>query len=697
MDTAANKKTGQNEKALPNNNGGGGGGTADKNVPPPPPLIDPSKLEINSRILLLKNKDDDDTPLKEAIVKKLDLSHAPPKLRVHVDGKRKGILNTIGLEDIHSIIGRRNSNFERKDTNDSGIVSIGELSVIQRLSQLPRIVQPNHAPPLPQDPPIITSQQYHSKFCIPRRLKRLRQIHRLANLQQQVSGVQQQFSVVPTNFGGGGGLANNNATLSRRNSSNSSEGTRMIMEDLLMLQNNTTIGNGGLSRQPRHQQQQLPTQPGGVGSLGLNAYQDSFRNALTTTLPFGQGANPVDALGGGASSAVGGGGAFGNNSNFLMPPFRNNDTTSTAAAAAANAGQGGSLPQSAFSALDSLAPELREKMLRISKLAEAQDEGKNDGATTNGGAAVEKRTEKRTKKKKYEPKSSKKGKEKAIEKKTSEGGLSLVSGDSNGVGTGTAAMGGRRLTDFTSQSVLSPTTYKPESFFGMRNSMLDAAAMSLGSGGFGSGGSVRNVLGGSGFGNNFQGQINMMQLMGMHPPPFGGGRLGGGALRPPFGGSVGGGSNPGTGMQQNTDASSSVDFRPSSPRIDSNTKNEMMANLKGAVNIQKKGDDDAAADKTTKSGMKRKESSSSIKSKSSGKKKKAKTESSSKLPKPTASDKYQKPKRPFSAYNLFFQLEREFIMALRSGGGDASEDPLIKAAMEAVDAANEKGEVGKEC
>mmetsp|Transcript_4981 Transcript_4981/g.7576 ORF Transcript_4981/g.7576 Transcript_4981/m.7576 type:complete len:410 (-) Transcript_4981:67-1296(-) len=34
-------------------------------------------------------------------------------------------------------------------------------------------------------------------------------------------------------------------------------------------------------------------------------------------------------------------------------------------------------------------------------------------------------------------------------------------------------------------------------------------------------------------------------------------------------------------------------------------------------------------------------------------------------------------------------------MALRSSGGDASEDPLIKAAMEAVDAANEKGELGK--
>eukprot|EP00984_Skeletonema_dohrnii_P016948 scaffold7625_cov85-Skeletonema_dohrnii-CCMP3373.AAC.4 len=120
MDTAANKKTGQNEKALPNYNSGGGGGTVNNNVPPPPPLIDPSKLEINSRILL-KNRDDDDTPLKEAIVKKLDLSHAPPKLRVHVDGKRKGILNTIGLEDIHSIIGKRNSNFERKDTNESGI------------------------------------------------------------------------------------------------------------------------------------------------------------------------------------------------------------------------------------------------------------------------------------------------------------------------------------------------------------------------------------------------------------------------------------------------------------------------------------------------------------------------------------------------------------------------------------------------
>eukprot|EP00984_Skeletonema_dohrnii_P031404 scaffold23839_cov56-Skeletonema_dohrnii-CCMP3373.AAC.1 len=84
----------------------------------------------------------------------------------------------------------------------------------------------------------------------------------------------------------------------------------------------------------------------------------------------------------------------------------------------------------------------------------------------------------------------------------------------------------------------------------------------------------------------------------------------------------------------------------------------MMGNLKGVVNVQKKGDGDDAADKTMKSGMKRKESSSSNKSKSSGKKKKAKTESSSKLPKPTASDKYQKPKRPFSAYNLFFQLER---------------------------------------
>ena len=57
---------------------------------------------------------------------------------------------------------------------------------------------------------------------------------------------------------------------------------------------------------------------------------------------------------------------------------------------------------------------------------------------------------------------------------------------------------------------------------------MDAAAMSFGSA---SGRSMRNVLGpsgmisgntplGSGMGN-VQGQINMMQLMGMNPPPFG--------------------------------------------------------------------------------------------------------------------------------------------------------------------------------
>ena len=44
----------------------------------------------------------------------------------------------------------------------------------------------------------------------------------------------------------------------------------------------------------------------------------------------------------------------------------------------------------------------------------------------------------------------------------------------------------------------------------------------------------------------------------------------------------------------------------------------------------------------------------------------------------------EKPKRPFSAYNLFFQLEREFIKHELSKGRQPSEDPMIKEALERV-------------
>lgn len=712
---------------------------------PPPPLIDPSKLEINSRILLKNNDDDDDTPLREATIKKLDLSHDPPKIRVHVDGKRKGILNTIDLEDIHSIIGKRNTKFERKGSAGSGSVyaSSGDLTAIERLPQLPPIQDKEVAPPSPQDEdpqeeeddddlPIISPQDYHSKFCLPRRKKRLRQLERLASLQQQQQAGVQQFNV-PT-FGGPG------KDLTRRRSSNS-EGARMIMEDLLMMQNNNV---GGLPSLQQQQQQagvgmfaQPPgvgmfAQPAGVGMLGY-PFQDHFRNSFTT-LPFGQGGNPMDVMGGGGGNLAG----FGSNSNLLMPPFgtamgRVNDDATAAAKlglgasagpAATNAGQGGSLPQSAFSALDSLAPELREKMLRISKIAGTKDEGYGDSAAIGNDGAAEKKTgekdkegsdeddEKTKAKKKYEPKSTKKGRGKGkriLEKKPSGERPSLVSRDSEGTGAvpgaAAAALGGRRLTDFTAmsgQAALSPTVFKPESFFGMRNSLVDAAAMSYGSA---SGRSMRNVLGptgmisggsdglGSGMGN-VRGQINMMQLMGMNPPPFRRRPLGAGAMGPPFGGGAGGGINSGAALQRQADASSSVDV-PVSPPADAEAKNEVMATLESAEKIKKKGKkaSSAAAGKTKSSGVKRKDSSSSNKKKSSEKMKKAKKETSPKPIKSAASDKYQKPKRPFSAYNLFFQLEREFIMATLSSGGNACEDPLIKAAMEAVGAANEKEDV----
>mmetsp|Transcript_20371 Transcript_20371/g.31897 ORF Transcript_20371/g.31897 Transcript_20371/m.31897 type:complete len:813 (-) Transcript_20371:30-2468(-) len=436
----------------------------------------------------------------------------------------------------------------------------------------------------------------------------------------------------------------------------------------------------------------------------------------------------------GGGGGGGGGGnlaGFSSNSNMLMPPFGNaigkvgrvnDDTKATAATATTNAGQDGALPQSAFSALDSLAPELREKMLRISKLAGIQEGGKKGSPTIGDDDAAEKGTgekdkedsdddnEEKTKaKKKYEPKSftkKGKGKGKRLEKKPSGDGPSLVSRDSDGVGTGAAALGGRRLADYTArsgQAALSPTVFKPESFFGMRNSLVDAAAMSFGSA---SGRSMRNVLGpsgmisggsgglGSGI-SNVREQINMMQLMGMNPPPFGRRQLslGAGAMGLPFGGGIGRGINSGAELQRKTSAPAPVDV-PISPRANAKAKNEVMATLTSAENI-KQGDKapSAAAGKTKSSGVKRKGSSSLDKKKASDKKKKAKKESSTTPIKSTASDKYQKPKRPFSAYNLFFQLEREFIISTLSSGGNALEDPLIKAAMKAVDVANEKGDV----
>ncbi len=745
--SAAKEKEGQNnEKALPDNNSGGDGGTSSSSPPisgteqktsdddPPPQEIDPSKLEINSRILLKNQDDDNETTLKEATIKKLDLTHDPPQLRVHVDGKRKGILNTIGLEEIHSIIGKRNksalgridsagsgasnvSTFERNGSTGSGGASndvVNDLNVLQRLSQLSRIEDKKSSQDDDDDDdlPIISSQEYHTKFCMPRRRKKLRELHRLAG------GASVQ--VVPTLFGGP------NRDLSSRNS----EGTRMILEDLMSLQ--------------QQQQMQIPLPPPQIRNSSMRP-------------PFGQSSSPMDTMN------------FGNNPNFnslMVPPFgpglgrgvNNVDTTSTAATApTANAsGQSGSLPQSAFSALDSLAPELRERML---KLAQPQGEEKDDSPTDADDNAAEKvaesndkdgsddkgdgkaeKTEKEDKEgsdeddgkietSKCKPKSTKAGKGgakgKPFEKKLSSGGLSFASGDDKDVGAGAAAKR-KRLTDFSNHSDidLSPSTMKPELFFNMRNSMLDAAAMSLGSGShrrnvlgpsgmisgsrmldaaamsLGSGGQMRNVLTPSGMisgGSSAVGSgagdlgrnINMLQLMGMNPPPFGRRNVGDSGLASlPFGG---GGVNPGTGLQQNPGASSSAD----NP-VDAKARNEALATLKGVEKVQKKADNvpTSATEKTKSSGIKRKESSSSNKTKSSSKKKKAKNAlpTKAKATKTTKSDDHKKPKRPFSAYNLFFQLEREFIMGTLSSGGNASDDPLIKVAVEAVDAANEKGE-----
>ena len=585
---------------------------------------------------------------------------------MHVDGKRKGILDTIGLDDIHSVIGKRSSKLQ-------GGSNTQPLQLQQQQQQWTL---------LPQDLPLLTSRQYHSKFCIPRRNKRLRQQQQ----QQQQSGVQ-QFNV-PT-FGSGIG---GNKDFSRRNSA---DGTRMIMEDLLLLQNNGT-GLSSRQQQPHHQ---LP----GGGSLGY-PYRDSFRNSFA--LPFGT--DTFDTFGGGS----GGGGFGGHNPTSLMDAWsRARDSSGgekindTAYAAANAAGSSGALPQSAFSALNSLAPELRERMLRMAKLAEPEDEGKKDDSATNDAKILQKAEKKRAKKdkeegddvddgkkKKYKPLPTRKSqrKKKLLEKKASED--SLATFDNSNSSGAAVAVGGRRTTDYT---VLSPNSFKPESFFSMRNSMVDAAALSLGSAGdmrdvLGPSGMISGGGGGSGIGN-FQDRINMMQLVGMNPPPFGGGGgPGGGAMMPPFGRGVGGGYNPGAGLARKFNPSLSLDDSISPP-FDADAKNQMIAALASFKKIGKKDDNVPSA--AVGSGIKRKEFSSSTKKKnSSGKKKKKNAKKESPAKDANVGDEVEKPKRPFSAYNLFFQLEREFIMFTIADGGNAREDTLIKIAVEAVEEANKKGE-----
>jgi len=735
--TAATKKEGQqDEKTQPNTNNNNEGGTSaptihsgtkrkaealklptrksimnnNNNIPPPQIRIDPSQLEINSRILLRNNddvtthNDNNNHVLKEAIIKKLYLNQSPPQLRVHVDGKRKGILDTIGLEDIHSIIGMRHDS----TTNNNSVRLLDTMdSTGTGSSRSSAAVSPStdHHPTTTR---IITSEQYHTKFCVPRRRKRLRQ------QQQQLSGVQQQFHI--PSFG--------SKSFSRRDTNNNNsnappvDGTRMIMEDLLLLHGGGGGGIGGNNND------------GGLGNY--TPYREPFR-------AYGGAAAPTnDAFGGGGS----GGGGFGRNATYLMPPFRtdlggdvvarsqvvtlgggsSSENKNHAAASVASAAAGGSyaaasangtglgaLPQSAFSALDSLAPELRERMLRMAKLAEpGEDGGKDVGASSDAnkadgtkkdeqGGGNDNNDDDDNKTKKYKPSS--KRKMMPIEKKSSEGSKSLAAtGDNNwsSGGVGAAAMGGRRMTDFTAfsgLSQLSPTSYNPEVIFGMRNSMMDAAAFSS----FGSGGGMRNVLGPSGMISgtpvgNFQDRMNLMQLMSMHPPPFGGGDLGGGAMRPPVRSGVGGGYNPtGTGLKRRSDPS--LDAPNSTQFDDAVAKHQVMAALESLKKKFGKSPPSAAAGRS----LNRRESASSIKSSTSCKKsskrpKKTKKGSSSKDTVTSDNNEVEKPKRPFSAYNLFFQLEREFIMSIISGGGNAREDPLIKVAVEAVEEANESGE-----
>jgi hypothetical protein len=235
---------------------------------------------------------------------------------------------------------------------------------------------------------------------------------------------------------------------------------------------------------------------------------------------------------------------------------------------------------------------------------------------------------------------------------------------------------------------------------------MDPAALSGGSGGSGIG--------------NYQDRMNMMQLMGMRPPPFGssssGGGVGGGlrphfgdvgggvsgGIRPPFGGAGGEGFNPSSsGLKRKFDPSLSLDIS-SAPPLDADARAQMMTALEGYKRIGNKFDsgagsalDGSSTFDTTK--FRSKEGSPKKKQKKtkkkegpwSSEKKSGKKKKKAKQPK---SDEHEKPKRPFSAYNLFFQLEREFIMSINSRGGDASEDPLIKAAVEVVEEANARGE-----
>ena len=598
-------------------------------------------------------------------------------------------MDTIGLGDIHSILGRRKNKIApRLGKKDSGVVS-DAVNPHLGTSLSPSKPKPDRS----QDSPkvLISPAEYHKKFCIPRRKKRLRQFQRLTN---QHGG--KQFTV-PT-FGG---------KMSRKNSSNS-EGRRMIMEDLIVLQQQQ-LQEQQLQQQQQQQKEIYAQSIGGVGGMGY-PYQDLFPSSLTPNSMrplFGQGANPMNAFGGG-------------NSNFLMPPpfqsglSRANDITKVRDV---GAGQGGSLPQSAFSALDSLAPELRERMLRISKLGESKedDDGKSDGPADDGDdekaskgskkkkkkgkkaeeAASPKSGRKRKKKQKDKPTPTKKGKGKGkrAEEKSSDDGPSNDKRDADVLPDVMA----RRMTDLTAHSGLSLTSPNHDTIFGHRSSMMDGAAMSLGS----SGGIRRDVLGpttlmpgvsgGFGGGSSTAGQMNMMQLMGINPPPFGAAGLGK-DLRPSG--------------QHYSDLSSSIESPNSPRRIVSEGKNEKMssaiaskekgnaATLSPAKKSPKKVDVATSPAGSHKKLDKKRKSSALAKTKKSAakKKKKAKKGSSKKSSKGGA---LLKPKRPFSAYNLFFQLEREFIMFIRSSGGDAFEDPLIKFALETVEDANKEAE-GKE-
>ena len=297
------------------------------------------------------------------------------------------------------------------------------------------------------------------------------------------------------------------------------------------------------------------------------------------------------------------------------------------------------------------------------------------------------------------------------------GGMMGMGGGGGDFGTTTAAAGGnKRKLDDAGSSPSSPNPGPKKSFLQrerimdaeMRNHMMEAllsgsnanGPRSAGGGGGGSGdmNSMMNnrpnssssqfmntpVESSMGVGFNNQDGMLMSQAQAMQQarmmaakfpslmsPNEGGG---GGGLGVGGGGMMGGNMNMMMGMQNN------------------------MNNMGGYPGMSSTGDvNDSSFKKTSKTSSSATKTPKGKATPSASSKKKGKQKQSSKelVASVLASTGIDKPKRPFSAYNLFFQLEREFIKNEISEGRNPSDDPVIKDAMAHAEKEKEKGKDAK--